>query len=460
MDAAGHRVGLAAPPAGVDPVALERSDHVRGVAATYLVTVRERLIGPLLLGSLLIVGACSGDDDADPAGTTAAPAAAEVELSSVPSTAAATTEPATTAEPTTEASTSTTTTVVVTTTTVPPTTVPATTVAPTEVPTTPPPAEPAAPVPGAPDPACTVVVVPGDSLGAIVAATGNAALSVDAVVLENGLADPDSINAGVSLDICVGNSIDDTTGAPRVPATTVPAAPTNPVDTVAPVAPGTGTGVAAQQQHLNELFDGYGLPALTVDGQSGRMTQQQLCAARVALGLPINRSDMEPGSLEEIALMQTTSLPIPPNAPTQASRWAMIDQTCQIMFTGEGNDRMVFVFGTSTGQAEFPTRSQNASRAFRYDPARQNNGWHDSIDYPVPGDNPLNGNMYKPIYFDGGQAIHGANNVPTSPASHGCARLRVGNQDLLLGWLGLGDAGSPIWDAGRLNFTVAVQGRY
>ena len=75
----------------------------------------------------------------------------------------------------------------------------------------------------------------------------------------------------------------------------------------------------------------------------------------------------------------------------------------------------MFVFRTSTGEAGFETRNQNASRVFRYDPAAANGGWHNSFDYPVTVDNPLNGNMYKPLYFDRGQAIHGANNVPTSP---------------------------------------------
>jgi hypothetical protein len=184
--------------------------------------VRERLVGPLLVGSLLILGACSADDAADPADTSLP--AAVVEVTSAPSTAPDTTEPPTTEAPTTEASTTTTevATTTVAPTTVPATTVPASTVPATEVPTTPPPTEPAAPVPGVPDPACIVVVAPGDSLSAIVAATGNAALTVDAVVVENGLANADTINAGVPLDVCVGNGIDDTTGAPRVPPTTVP----------------------------------------------------------------------------------------------------------------------------------------------------------------------------------------------------------------------------------------------
>ncbi|MEO6126057.1 MAG: L,D-transpeptidase, partial [Ilumatobacteraceae bacterium] len=71
---------------------------------------------------------------------------------------------------------------------------------------------------------------------------------------------------------------------------------------------------------------------------------------------------------------------------------------------------------------------------------------------------PLNGNMYKPIYFDNGQAIHGANNVPTSPASHGCARLRLEYQEALISWLGLSGVATPIGGASRMNLTVNVQG--
>jgi lipoprotein-anchoring transpeptidase ErfK/SrfK len=121
----------------------------------------------------------------------------------------------------------------------------------------------------------------------------------------------------------------------------------------------------------------------------------------------------------------------------------------------------VFVFPTSTGTAAHPTRDQEASRVFRYDPATANGGWHDSTQYPAASDNPLNGNMYKPLYFDNGQAIHGANSVPTSPASHGCARLRVNDQNTLINWLGLADQRAQIWsDRGRLGLTVTVQGRY
>ena len=81
------------------------------------------------------------------------------------------------------------------------------------------------------------------------------------MALENGIGDPNVINAGDPIDVCPGNGIDDITGALRAPPdttpepapeTTVPPDPTTP-DTVAP---GTAlpSGVEAQQAKLNELF--------------------------------------------------------------------------------------------------------------------------------------------------------------------------------------------------------------
>ncbi|HSM65428.1 MAG TPA: L,D-transpeptidase, partial [Ilumatobacteraceae bacterium] len=132
----------------------------------------------------------------------------------------------------------------------------------------------------------------------------------------------------------------------------------------------------------------------------------------------------------------------------------------QVLLTGEGFDRLVHVFPTSTGEAGYETRLQERVRAFRFNPALDNGGWHNSSTYPVEADNPLNGNMYKPLYFDRGQAIHGANNVPTSPQSKGCARLRPSHQDALVSWLGLADLGGPTGSRDRINATVTVRGAY
>jgi lipoprotein-anchoring transpeptidase ErfK/SrfK len=149
---------------------------------------------------------------------------------------------------------------------------------------------------------------------------------------------------------------------------------------------------------------------------------------------------------------------VPYTSAVLSPRWILIDRTCQVMFVGRGAEALDLVFPTSTGQPGYPTRPQDRTRAFRYNPVLHNGGWHNSTTYPVAADNALNGNMYKPLYFDGGQAIHGANNVPRSPASKGCARLRVGDQDRLVAWLGLADVDGPTNDPDRIAVTVNVQG--
>lgn len=245
------------------------------------------------------------------------------------------------------------------------------------------------------------------------------------------------------LDVCVGNGINDVTGEARV----------EPAEAVLQRA------VEAQQTKLNELFAGYGIRQLLVDGISGPVTRQRLCAFRLSMGLPVSTEDMVPGSEEEERLMATTELQVPWTSAVLPERWILIDRTCQIMFVGEGPERLVFVFPTSTGEPGYETRTQDRTPVFRFNPARDNGGWHNSTTYPVAEDNPLNGNMYQPLYFDRGQAIHGALNVPTSPQSKGCARLRVEHQDLLVWWLGLADSG-PTTDRNRINVKVSVQGTW
>jgi lipoprotein-anchoring transpeptidase ErfK/SrfK len=130
-----------------------------------------------------------------------------------------------------------------------------------------------------------------------------------------------------------------------------------------------------------------------------------------------------------------------------------------MMFVGSGTE-LVFVFPTSTGSTGFETRHQNRKPTYMYRSASHNNGWHDSSQYPVGDDNPLNGNMYKPLYFDRGLAIHGANYVPFYPASKGCTRLRVHDMNRLISWLGLGNVTGTIVSTSTLNATVNVQGHW
>ena len=308
-----------------------------------------------------------------------------------------------------------------------------------------------------------------------VAVSADAFPNADTVVLATGTAFPDALSAApaatarsapilLTTPTCAPASVisevarlgaDEVIVLGGANAVSDAAAALTPCPVVVPPSP-----VEVQQRKLNKLFAGLGTPPLDVDGVSGPVTRQRLCAARLALGLPVNTNNMAPGSAEEKRLLAATKLAVPNSSARLSPRWILIDKTCQMLFAGSGSSTLTLVLPTSTGSRGFETRPQDRTRAFRFDPAANNRGWHNSTLYPVSVDNPLNGNMYKPLYFDRGQAIHGATYVPTSPQSKGCARLRVAHMDALVNWLGLGGVRVPIWSRDRLAVTVNVQGAY
>lgn len=292
-----------------------------------------------------------------------------------------------------------------------------------------------APTTTAPTPICTEAAQPGDSLTAIAERNGT---SVEQLADENMIDPTDVFHPGKEFDVCIGDTTD-------------PADPTFAAPTV--------EMVKIQQIELNELFEGTSMLPLAIDGDSGGLTRQAICAARMALGLPVHSRHLVAGSDEEVTIFAATELGVPAGAPTDASKWILVDQTCQVMFTGERADRVVDVFPTSTGAEGNHTFNVRA-RALRFDPAIDNDGWHDSSSFPVSVDNPLNGNMYKPIYFNDGQAIHGAEFVPPYPRSKGCARTFPRHQDMVIEWLGLQDMTEATWSAKDIGVTVVVQGRY
>ena len=49
------------------------------------------------------------------------------------------------------------------------------------------------------------------------------------------------------------------------------------------------------------------------------------------------------------------------------------------------------------------------------------------------------GDMWNPVYFNYGIAVHGALNVPLEPASHGCVRIPMHISEYFQGLIDLGD---------------------
>ena len=67
---------------------------------------------------------------------------------------------------------------------------------------------------------------------------------------------------------------------------------------------------------------------------------------------------------------------------------------------------------------------------------REVDGWHRSY----------LGGLYQPFFFRGGYAIHGSNSVPAYPASHGCIRTQIADQDWLKPQL---EIGMPVFVYGQ-----------
>lgn len=73
-----------------------------------------------------------------------------------------------------------------------------------------------------------------------------------------------------------------------------------------------------------------------------------------------------------------------------------------------------------------PTTARTPEGEFTF--YRDEDGWYRSY----------LGSLYEPMFFRGGYAIHGSNSVPTYPASAGCIRTRVVDQDWLKPQLEMG----------------------
>lgn len=114
----------------------------------------------------------------------------------------------------------------------------------------------------------------------------------------------------------------------------------------------------------------------------------------------------------------------PPLQPTGEPNRTEVDVTKQVITLYEGH-QVRLITTTSTGSGEnycFSTPRLNPTQRIcevattpsgRFTYTRFVSGWDKS---------PL-GQLYQPYYFNGGIAIHGYSSVPTTPASHGCARI-------------------------------------
>ena len=167
----------------------------------------------------------------------------------------------------------------------------------------------------------------------------------------------------------------------------------------------SGPKVLALQKRLSEL--GYWLG--TPDGSFGSLTQQAVWALQKSAGI---RRDGVVGPKTTRALDKG----VRPRA-TLSGDGVEIDLDRQVLMVVR-DGRVRTILNTSTGSGEEYT-STSGNRAIATTP-RGRYSVYRAVDGPVT--NSL-GQLWRPRFFHRGIAVHGSQNIPPWPDSHGCARL-------------------------------------
>jgi lipoprotein-anchoring transpeptidase ErfK/SrfK len=184
--------------------------------------------------------------------------------------------------------------------------------------------------------------------------------------------------------------------------------------------------VLAAQQRLSDL--GYWLG--TPDGTYGAQTAQAVMALQKAAGLS---RDGVLGPRTKQALADG----VRPHARTTSGSAIEIDKTRQLVLVVLGGT-VTYAFNTSTGSGQPYTSDGHTYVATTPE-------GHFAIERQIDGMRVSRlGQLWRPKYFTGGYALHGAAYIPGYPASHGCARLSNAAIDFL--WSsGAAPIGRAVW---------------
>ncbi|HEX8860861.1 MAG TPA: L,D-transpeptidase family protein [Actinomycetes bacterium] len=173
-----------------------------------------------------------------------------------------------------------------------------------------------------------------------------------------------------------------------------------------------GKGVAELQRRLAAL----GYEVTEVDGQFGPSTQHAVTAFQ-----KVNRLDRD--GVAGPKTMKALARPRRPH-PRLGGRALHLeaDLTLQVVYVvRNGGIQQILDASSASGRSYV---SQGEVRVAHtpegsFSIGRKIDGWHRS----------LLGLLYRPAYFDGPYAVHGAPSVPPFPASHGCIRITTTAMD-------------------------------
>ncbi len=204
--------------------------------------------------------------------------------------------------------------------------------------------------------------------------------------------------------------------SPVVETTAPTAAPASAVAAPTPLSRTLGPGVAGEdvtrlQQRLVDL----GFDPGPADGQFGPATQMSVWAyQKLVLGL--TGADVTGKVTPDLWAKMEEALTIHPLRPngTPTHVEVYLPSQTAVLFQ-DGKPRLITHISTGTGQewCEEGYCSVAITPGGVYQFGRRVDGWDDSV----------LGQLFNPVYFNYGVAIHGAYNVPLYPASHSCVRI-------------------------------------
>lgn len=187
----------------------------------------------------------------------------------------------------------------------------------------------------------------------------------------------------------------------------------------------SGPEVRALQEKLSSMHFWVG----SADGNYGLTTTQAVMAVQKAAGIT---ADGVMGTRTRQAMARGVSV----QPESSSGRVVEINKSKQLAMIVE-NGQVQAVLNTSTGSGQRYTSEGHTSVA-------NTPSGHFAVFRQVDAldKSPL-GELWRPKYFDGGIALHGAQAIPAYPASHGCARI----SNPAINW---------IWDTNQAPIGTAV----
>jgi peptidoglycan hydrolase-like protein with peptidoglycan-binding domain len=233
-----------------------------------------------------------------------------------------------------------------------------------------------------------------------------------------------------------------TTTVPPTTTTTVAPGPDKAPPLIAPLPPlrsgAKGDDVVVLQRRLLDL--GFWLD--DVDGEYGFVTTQAVMAFQKFFGATFGLEVS--GVADEATVSAMAVVPNKASGSVFDGDLFEVDKTRQLLFIIQAG-KTIWTLNTSTGSNHpYVEVDQKTGGTTSGDAVTPEGKFKVYREYSDGWEKGQLGELYRPKYFSGGVAVHGAPNIPNYPASHGCVRVSTSAMDFI--WAGnLLPQGMQVW---------------